>query len=95
MQDEQMYKNAGIFGSLTNSIQGTEQTPKDSYQMAIFDPDWQRPKECVEADPALPYCQIMGKWVLTLPGFNSFPPYASMNEACGSLPPVYYRADGC
>jgi len=91
----ELYKNAGIFGSLANQIQGTEQTPKDSYQMGIYDPNWQRPKECVEADPALPYCQIMGKWVLTLPGFNSFPPYSKMNEQCGSLPPVYYRQDGC
>jgi len=91
----ELYKNAGIFGSLTDLIQGTEQAPKDTYQMALYDAAWQRPKECVEADPALPYCQIMGKWVLTLPGFNSFPPYAYINEACGSLPPVYYRADGC
>jgi len=90
-----MYKKAGVFGNLADLIQATEQTPKDTYQMALFDAQWQRPKQCVEDDPALPYCQFAGNFRLTMPGFNSIEPYAHMNEACASLSPVFYRPNGC
>eukprot|EP00271_Cylindrocystis_brebissonii_P009214 TRINITY_DN23901_c0_g1_i1.p1 TRINITY_DN23901_c0_g1~~TRINITY_DN23901_c0_g1_i1.p1 ORF type:complete len:537 (+),score=80.28 TRINITY_DN23901_c0_g1_i1:414-2024(+) len=52
------------------------------------------PEEDREAG-RLPYCQIRGKWRFDLPGFNSQPPYAHMNERCASLPPDYYREPGC
>jgi len=92
----EMYKNAGIFGSFVNQVQGTEHTPKDLYQLALYDGDWIRPSTCVEADPALPYCQIMGKYVLTLPGWNSIVPYPYMNQNCSAQPPQYYRGPiGC
>jgi hypothetical protein len=30
------------------------------------------------------YCQMLGPFVLTLPGYNSVPLYAHMNERCPS-----------
>ena len=89
------WKAAGIFeDSINDLIQCTEQTPKDTYQMAIYERDV-RPKQCVEADYDLPYCQLMGTYQLTLPGFNSIALYPDMNHACPALPPVYSRTPGC
>jgi len=87
-----MYKAGGVFGDLKNVIQATEQAPRDSYMMKIYDPNWKRPKVC-EVDN-LPWCQIMGKYVLDLPYWNTIPPYAHMNEKCQSEPTQYQRCPG-
>ena len=91
-----MYKSAGLFDDDTDLYQGVEQTPKDVYQMMMFDADWDRPQVCKDANPALPYCQLMGQYVLTLPGWNTIPVYPKMNEQCSAQPPQYYRGpNGC
>lgn len=54
-----MYKAAGLFKNL--EIQATEFTPKDVYTLKFFDSNYTKPKACQDADPDLPYCQIMGK----------------------------------
>ncbi len=87
------YKAAGLFGD--NEINAVEFTPKDLYQLAFFKSDWDRPAQCVEADPDTPYCQLSGKYRRTLPGLNSIAAYPHMNEKCPSVAPEYVRPDGC
>lgn len=91
----EMWRNAGIFGDLANEFQCTEQTPKDTYQWAIFDGEYKRPQQCIDADMDLPYCQLMGKYQLVLPGYNSISMYPNVNNKCPSLPPVYMRGANC
>jgi len=79
-----VYKAGGIFGDLTDQISVTEFTPKDSYQLDIFNKNWAMPAACIDD---LPYCQIMGTYLMELPGFSAIPMYADMNLHCpGYLP---------
>jgi hypothetical protein len=87
------YKAGGLFGNM--DIQATEFAPKDLYQLNIFDKNYKRPKVCVEADPDLPYCQIMGKFKIVLNGYSTIDPYPHMNERCPSKGPEFVRPDGC
>merc|ERR1712100_62572 len=83
-----VYKAAGLFGSIADSIQCTEFTPKDVYQLNLFSNDPPQ-QACLEADPDLPYCIVIGPWKMSLPNWNTISPYAHMNERCPSLPPDY------
>ena len=87
------YKAGGVFDGL--DVQATEFGPKDIYQMDIFDTNYKRPQECINADPNLPYCQIMGNLRIDLPGYNTIKPYNHMNEKCPSVGPDYIRLEGC
>jgi len=88
-----MYKQAGIFGDL--EFQATELTPKDSYQLQIFDKEWQRPQGCADHSQA-GICQVTGMYWLELPGFNTIPPYANMDQKCSAIPTEYIRTPvGC
>lgn len=49
-----LYKRAGIFGDLT--INAPEFTPRDIYTLNIWNTTWDRPEECVKADPNEPFC---------------------------------------
>jgi len=92
----ELWKNAGIFGDeFKNQFQCTEQTPKDTYQFAVFNGFFKRPTQCVQSDMNLPYCQIMGKYTHTLTGYNSINLYPHINSACPALPPVYERGAIC
>jgi len=77
-----VYKAAGIFGDM--KIEATEFTPKDVYQIDVFNTTSVLPEQCRLADPDLPYCQILGKYKLTLPGWSTIPLYNHMNEHCES-----------
>jgi hypothetical protein len=87
---------AGLDGVLP-PFQGTEQSPKDNYQLAIY--DTQRFNQTVCPPPAFRdspnggYCQIMGPYVFDLDGYNSIQPFAHVNEKCASEWP--YFADRC
>ncbi|XP_019193101.1 PREDICTED: uncharacterized protein LOC109187368 [Ipomoea nil] len=93
----EMYKEAGLFGPLAGSIEVTEFTIKDAYSLKFFENNTSRlPKWCNDGDTVeLPFCQIRGKYRMELPGYNSMEPYAHMNERCPSMPPEYYRPEGC
>ncbi|KAK9155751.1 hypothetical protein Sjap_003231 [Stephania japonica] len=93
----EMYKQAGLFGSLADSIQVTEFTIKDAYTLNFFENDESRlPKWCNEGDDVkLPFCQIRGQYRMELPGYNTMKPYSHMNERCPSLPPEYHRSPNC
>ena len=54
-----------------------------------------RPLACKEANPDLPYCQIMGKWQVPIFWYSSIPLYDHMNEKCPSLAPDFYRPSDC
>ncbi|XP_022717678.1 uncharacterized protein LOC111276134 [Durio zibethinus] len=93
----EMYKEAGLFDPIADSIQVTEFTIKDAYTLRFFENNSSRlPKWCNDADDVkLPYCQIRGKYRMELPGYNSVDPYPHMNERCPSMPPKYSRPRNC
>lgn len=70
---------------------------KDAYSLNFFENDTSHlPKWCNEGDTVeLPFCQIRGKYRMELPEYNTMEPYAHMNERCPSMPPEYYRPEGC
>lgn len=83
----------GLFEGI--EIQATEWSPKDVYQVDFFNTTYARPEQCVEADPDLPYCQLLGKYRMELPGFSTIKPYSHMNEHCPSVAPKFERPEGC
>ncbi|KAK9673924.1 hypothetical protein RND81_12G199000 [Saponaria officinalis] len=93
----QIYKAAGLFGPFSSSIQATEFTIKDAYSLKFFETNSSRlPSWCNDNDNVkLPFCQILGKYRMELPGYNTIDPYPHMNEKCPSLPPKYYRPENC
>ncbi|WOH04202.1 hypothetical protein DCAR_0623611 [Daucus carota subsp. sativus] len=92
-----VYKEAGLFGSISDSIQITEFTIRDAYTLNFFENDLSRlPKWCNDGDTVkLPYCQIKGKYRMELPEYNTVQPYPHMNEKCPSMPPKYWRQSNC
>ncbi|PKI56205.1 hypothetical protein CRG98_023400 [Punica granatum] len=91
-----MYKAAGVFGPIADSIQVTEFTIRDAYMLKIYESNKTRlPSWCSNKDGELPFCQILGEYWMELPGYNTLEPYANMNEYCPSLPPSYERHVKC
>jgi len=89
----EMYKAAGIFGNM--DLQGAEFTNWDVYTLNIYDSS-NRPAKCVAADPNLPYCQLLGKYRLTLPDYNTRAPRAHMAEHCPrGQPPLFHKPSFC
>eukprot|EP00744_Colponema_vietnamica_P002476 GILI01003875.1.p2 GENE.GILI01003875.1~~GILI01003875.1.p2 ORF type:complete len:573 (+),score=211.74 GILI01003875.1:60-1778(+) len=88
-----IYKASGILGDI--NVMHTEFTPRDVYSLNIFDNSFNRAQKCADADPDLPYCQILGKYKLTLPGYSTIQPYSHMAEKCPSMGPDYFRPEGC
>ena len=89
------WKHGGLFGDLDFSP--NEFGPRDVYMLDIFDKNVTRPQECIDDNPDLPYCQIMGKFIITLEDglYSSIKPYAHMNEKCSSQGPDFIREPGC
>ena len=88
-----VWKHGGIFGDM--EINATEFGPGDVYWLDIFEKNPTLPPQCTAADPGLPYCQLLGKYRIELPGFNSIEPYEHMNETCEVNWPTYSRDDKC
>ncbi|KJE95080.1 hypothetical protein CAOG_05572 [Capsaspora owczarzaki ATCC 30864] len=84
------YKAGGLFGNLTDSINCAEFTPLDVYELAWFDTA-PIPAKCQAADPGNKWCQILGKYRIQLPEFNTVQPFAHMRENCPSMPPYADR----
>lgn len=89
-----MWKAGGLFDVPVNAV---EWGPKDVYQVDIFNKNYtdERPQQCKDADPDVHFCQLLGKYRFTFPGFSSIKPYAHMNEKCPSVAPDFVRPDGC
>jgi len=90
-----MWKAAGLFGDLVDEFQCSELTPFDVYRLNFFDTSGNRPQQCVDADPDLPFCQLMGNYELNLPKYNTVAPYANMAQTCPGQPPNYSRPVNC
>lgn len=88
-----MYKAAGLFGDM--AIQSTEFATMDIYIMNLFDTTTPLPEQCVANDPNLPYCQLLGKYQVELPYYNTITPYEKMFERCPINYPTYEREPGC
>ena len=88
-----MYKAAGLFDGF--NVQATEFTPRDVYSLNFYDLNFTRPDACATADPSLPYCQLLGKYTMNLPGYSTVAPYDHMNETCTVNWPEYTRDEGC
>jgi hypothetical protein len=87
------YLRSGMLGDVVGHA--TEFTPRDVYTLAIYDTEWVKPQECIDNDPELPYCQIMGRWKMDLPEYSSITPYSHMAERCPSQAPTYFRPVDC
>lgn len=86
-------KGSSVLGVDFNSH---EFTPKDVYQLKLFDATGKRfdstscPGNLVsDPDGNGKYCQIVGDFVLELPGFNTVKPYIMMNDHCTAQWPDY------
>ena len=89
-----MYKRAGILGDL--ELSAPEFTPRDVTSLNLFDLNYDRPQACKDADPDLPYCQILGNYRIDLgPEYSTIEPYNHMNERCPSIAPEFKRPAGC
>jgi len=84
-----MYKAAGLFGDM--DINSTEFGPADVYELNFFDTEFELPQACKDADPTLPYCQLLGHYRMVLPHYSTVDPYPHMNEKCGRVWPDYVR----
>ena len=89
------WKHGGMFGDMDFSP--NEFGPRDVYMLDVYDKNPDLPQECIDDNPNLPYCQIMGKFVLELEEdlYSSIKPYPHMNERCSSEGPDFIREDGC
>ena len=87
------YEHGGMFGDM--EILPNEFTPRDVYTLDIFDKNPDRPQECIDDNPDVPYCQLTGKFVLELDNYSTVTPYSHMNEKCPSQGPDFIRRDGC
>jgi hypothetical protein len=88
-----VWKHAGLFD--LDFYQATEQTPKDNYQMAIFDGSHFDKTNCpiglMTTANGDTYCQLMGPYFLPLNDYNTIVPYQGMNNHCPSQWPDYVR----
>jgi hypothetical protein len=89
-----MWKSAGVFGSLTDSIECGELTNWDDYALNILAAP-HRPAACIDADPNNPLCQLEGAYTLQLNEFATKTPYANMAQQCPSQAPFYEKPADC
>ena len=87
-----LWKAAGMFEFPVNA---NEFTPFNIYEVNFFDREWMPPEHCRRADPNQPFCQLIGKYRITLPQYSSVDPYAHMFEKCSGRAPDYHHDLGC
>jgi len=59
-----MYKAAGMFDDL--EINATEFHPYDAIRMNFYQTAPERPQACIDADPDIAYCQLLGNYRINL-----------------------------
>ena len=87
------WEHGDMFGDI--KLLPNEFTPRDLYTLDVYDKNFQRPQECIDDNPDLPYCQVTGKFILELDNYSTVKPYSNMNERCPSIGPDFIREDGC
>ena len=91
-----VWKQGGLFGNLSSTIQCAEQTNFDDYSLDLLTTPKQLPKQCTSADPANSLCQLEGAYTLELGAeYGQRAAYAHMDERCPSLAPNYSRPSNC
>jgi hypothetical protein len=88
-----VYKAAGLFDG--HDVQATEFTPRDVYTLNVFDTNYKVTEDCAKADPGQPFCQLLGKYRMTFPGYSTISPYEKMAEHCPTMSPLYERPAHC
>jgi len=88
-----MYKAAGMFDDL--EINATEFHPYDAIRMNFYQTAPERPQACIDADPDIAYCQLLGNYRINLQQVGTVEPYAHMNENCTVNWPEYTRDPNC
>ena len=90
-----MYQAAGLFDNLKVTPQ--ELHDRDLYNLDIFNITAERPQQCIDADPDLPYCQILGKYRLTIDAkeLSYIKPRDNMFEHCPTMPQDAQYPPGC
>jgi len=91
----EIWKNGGLFQNLTDQINCGEFANWDDYSMDIFDHNYQKPQQCVSADPTSPTCQLEGAYTLVFNDYDTKTPVAHMAENCPSKNPDYNHPPGC
>jgi len=91
----QVWKHAGLYASINNTVNCAEAANWDDYALHIFDDNYKKPSQCVTADPNTPTCQLEGDYSLTFNNYNSKTPTAHMGENCPSKDPYYNRPPSC
>ena len=69
------------------SLELSEFTPKDLYQLKIFNNSWTKNHDCLDNKEYI--CQIYSRFNVELNNFNSIEPYNKMNENCSSKLRIY------
>jgi len=90
----QVWKHGFNMASPWGESNGNEQTPKDNYQMQIFDPAHFTSDNCptgLMTTPAGTYCQMMGPYEMPLNDYNTIAMYPGINNNCPSQWPEYQR----
>jgi len=90
-----MWKVGGLFDDIDREINCSEFTNSDDYMLDLLDAKFQKPPQCVTADPENPLCQLEGEFSLDLLGHASREPTRHMAEKCPSMAPTYERPEGC
>lgn len=70
----------GLFNEV--EINAAEFTPRDIYQLNIFDSHFDKPEICDEADAYLQYCQLLGDTRIYLDDYSTRPASDWMCESC-------------
>jgi len=91
-------------GSFLPKLNAHEFTPKDVYQLGVYEKKVATPRfnysncphnSLIVSDQGYAYCQVIGDFVLELNEYNTVAPYAHMNEACAAQWPDYATQRPC
>jgi len=77
------FQQLGLFDGF--EINAAEFTPKDVYELDIYDKEFDKPDQCNESDIHLPFCQLMGQTRLHLNQYSTKKIFSRMNQACGNV----------
>ena len=87
------FQQLGVFEGL--EINAAEFTPRNVYQLDIFDKDFKKPEVCNTADIRLDYCQVMGDTRMLLDEYSTRLPSSWMGENCPNPFRSNKREVGC
>ena len=88
----EMYRVGGVTEAAgMHTFQATEFTPKDVYQIQLWDENPGFSSACGPNMHQSGLCQLVGRHWQDLPFYNAVKPYDNMNERCGAVPPEYIR----